>query len=598
MKLKTKIQFSLVAMFAILTILGISGGYYLDRLADDSIKMMQDNYNSLSYTKEMSFALNDLVSTLSIRDQPQRLRNINLNASFDRFETYLNLQEKNSTEQGELEITNVIRNDFQVFRDTVESYMTSEIVPEEVFSRSLDMQGLLQQVYQVNEDSIKSKTDQAFRTANWVTLFMLAVGFLFFVFIAVSMVYFPDYIVGPLNRMMDGIKEISRKNYSLRLPITTKDEFGELARSFNEMAEKLDEYESMNVAKILSEKSRIETIISQMNDAIIGLNRKNVVLFASRSALRLLHMKEEDVVGRSAAAVARENDMMAYFVGEVIEEKVQDTKTYPGINLEFDGKTYYYEKDILRVPGSNQHSKEGYVIILKNITEFKEQDIAKTNFMATLSHELKTPISAIDMSLGLLQDDRIGDLNEEQKDLTNTIHHNSMRLLNMVNEILEISKIETGNIQLAIEDAPPSEIVERAIEITKSLYATKGIPVEPHIAEGLPILSVDVQKTAGVLINFLTNALRYTPEDAPVRVNVVQNNGAIEFAVTDQGPGITPEEQEKIFIRYRRRKGDKTKGTGLGLAISKEFIEKQGGKIWVESEVGKGSRFAFSLPVK
>ncbi|MCB0677467.1 MAG: PAS domain-containing sensor histidine kinase, partial [Saprospiraceae bacterium] len=239
-----------------------------------------------------------------------------------------------------------------------------------------------------------------------------------------------------------------------------------------------------------------------------------------------------------------------------------------------------------------------YVIILKNVTELKEQDLAKTNFMATLSHELKTPISAIDMSLGLLRDERIGQLNEDQKDLATTIQQNSERLLKMVNEILDISRIETGQLQIQEEPADPAEIVLKAVEGTKTFFAEKGVRIQQHIADDLPSLLVDVPKTTGVLINFLTNAVRYSPENDFVRIAVVRRNGSIEFSVSDNGPGISREEQARIFKRFRRAKDDKTKGTGLGLSISKEFIEQQGGRIWVKSQVGKGSTFGFSLPVK
>ena len=118
-----------------------------------------------------------------------------------------------------------------------------------------------------------------------------------------------------------------------------------------------------------------------------------------------------------------------------------------------------------------------------------------------------------------------------------------------------------------------------------------------HILCGLPKVKTDVPKTTAVLTNFLTNAIRYTPNQETIEINVQRQNGSVEFYVKDKGPGISPFEQRKLFQPYRRASGDKTKGTGLGLAISKEFIEAQGGRIWVESKVGEGSNFAFALPV-
>ncbi|MBK7408062.1 MAG: HAMP domain-containing histidine kinase [Saprospirales bacterium] len=252
---------------------------------------------------------------------------------------------------------------------------------------------------------------------------------------------------------------------------------------------------------------------------------------------------------------------------------------------------------MLNVSENDQLMGDGSVIILKNITEFREQDMAKTNFMATLSHELKTPISAIDMSLALMLDNRIGELNDDQKELAQTINDNSQRLLRMVNEILDLSKIETGIMELSMEYATAEELIDRAMDNTRVFLSEKDIQVDKVLETRLPELHLDVQKTTAVLTNFLTNAIRYSPGQGHIRIAVHCTRDTVEFSVTDEGPGIPEEEQEKIFQRYSRSKNDRTKGTGLGLAISKEFVEKQGGRIWVKSKMGEGSTFGFVLPL-
>jgi signal transduction histidine kinase len=217
--------------------------------------------------------------------------------------------------------------------------------------------------------------------------------------------------------------------------------------------------------------------------------------------------------------------------------------------------------------------------------------------MATLSHELKTPIAAIDMSVNLLEDERIGQLNGEQWDLTGTIRLNTARILKMVNEILDISRIEAGKLQLELETVTPDTIVLRSLDNVKTFIAEKSVGIIQNIESSLPALNVDLHKTTAVLVNLLTNAVRYSPEQATIEINVQRQNGSIQFLVTDKGPGISEEEQRKLFQPYRRAAGDKTKGTGLGLAISKEFVEAHGGRIWVKSKVGKGSTFGFTLPL-
>lgn len=596
----------LLVNFTIFTAFGILGGYYLDHLSGSSIKLLRENYKTLHYTREMSLALHEITMVFSIKDAAPSYRRIKLRQAFEKFELYQEFLSKNIRELGEKDLTEELRADFSRFRETMWELRYEREVPVGVLMQSLNMQDLLEQVYRLNEERIEQTTDEAMNLANTVTLVMIIIGFLFFIFVVVAMFYFPDYIAAPIKELNQSIQQITFKNYNQRLDTSAKDEFGELARSFNTMAEKLDEYESMNVLQLLSEKKRIETIINEMNDPILGLDDEYEILFVNQKWLALTHLEESDVVGRPAMEVARENATM----GKMLNGLLQRTdgsgkgKAFPALSLQQNSKTYYYEQDLLRVTdpqmglnGTQTTDGNGWVVILRNVTEFKEKDLAKTNFMATLSHELKTPLSAIDMSLGLLKDERIGPLNEEQKDLAQTIQHNAARILNMVNEILDISRIETGNVSLNPEPVQPIEIVEKAITSTKTFTEEKQIKVLIKMEEDLPELMIDKEKTTGVLINFLTNAIRYSQKQDPLIVAVRRKGRRVEFSVTDQGPGISREEQGKIFARYRRVKDDKTKGTGLGLAISKEFVEAQGGKIWVKSKLGVGSTFGFELPM-
>jgi PAS domain S-box-containing protein len=595
--LKTKIRVGLLTAFTIIVILGILGGYFLDRTANNSIQLLQTNYRTLSYTREMSLALSDILNITAVREVSSNYRRISLRRALDRFELYLELQANNTTEQGEKDLTDALREDFENFKAAVYDFDQEQDSPIQLMMQNLNIQELLKQVYQLNEDHIQQKTKAAYDLASQVTLVLIILGFFFFVFAVIAMFYFPDYITNPIHQLTLSIQGIANRNYSQRLPVNSNDEFGEVAAAFNEMAAKLDEFESMNVSQLVAEKQRVETIVGKMNEAIIGVDQQNRVLFANERALGLIGEKEENLVGRSAEAIAQENPAFAQIAEEIWQVGETENQTVTNFLLERDGKTQYFEKDILRVAGGTNQEGDGFVVILKDVTGLKEQDLAKTNFMATLSHELKTPISAIDMSLGLLQDERIGTLNHDQEELAETIRQNSNRLLKMVNEILSVSKIETGIMELEYAEVLPREVVERALITTHSFIREKRLELHADIESDLPLIEVDLQQTTGVLINFLTNAVRYSPEGGNLWVQVVRESGNVRFSVKDEGPGIPVEERQAVFNRYQRRKDDQTQGTGLGLAISKEFIEKQGGRIWVESEEGKGSTFYFSIPI-
>lgn len=240
----------------------------------------------------------------------------------------------------------------------------------------------------------------------------------------------------------------------------------------------------------------------------------------------------------------------------------------------------------------------GKVFVLKNVTQFKELDQAKTNFIATVSHELKTPLSSIKMSLKLLKDIRVGEMNQEQLELLEHINDDSDRLLKITSELLDLSQVESGNLKLSFSLARPIEIVRFALDAVKLQADQKSIQLELSCEDDLPKVNVDLQKTAWVLVNFLSNALRYSSEKSKVLIEVERKDGLVVFSVRDFGKGIEDRYQKRLFDRYFQvpTDGMNKSGSGLGLAISKDFIEAQQGRIGLESGLGEGSRFFFSLP--
>ncbi|MCX2478182.1 ATP-binding protein [Pedobacter sp. MC2016-15] len=231
-------------------------------------------------------------------------------------------------------------------------------------------------------------------------------------------------------------------------------------------------------------------------------------------------------------------------------------------------------------------------------TEFKQLNEARTNFIATISHELKTPISSVKMSLKLLEDTRVGDLNLEQKQLVEHIKDDCSRLLQITGELLNLAQAETGQLQLSFVKADPEEIVRYAMNAISFQAQQRNIQLELVSNQNLPKVNADVEKTAWVLINFLSNALRYSTEHSKVQISIAEKDQSVEFSVRDYGKGIDEQYRKRLFDRYFQvpSDGNNKSGSGLGLAISKDFIEAENGTIWVESEMGEGSRFCFQLP--
>lgn len=557
--LKTKLIISLGFLFLVILLFGILGVFYINKLSADAENIIKNNYETLVFSNNMLKAIDE------IPDNKNAIAN---------FESNLKKQEKNITEPGEKPATEDLRKNFEALK----------VNPHDS-SNYNQIRQLLQEINNINQTAIYKKNEIAKHTSD-DAIFWLTITFSLLSLVAFTLVMnIPRVIATPVRALSEGIEEIANKNYSKRIYLDQKDEFGDLANTFNIMAGKLDEYEHSNLAKIKFEKRRIETIINQMKDGIIGLDEKKNILFLNAVAENLLGLKESEIIGKYAADIALKNDLMRTLLQN---RNVNELKIYT------DQKESYFNKDVLDV--TNNDEVIGQVIVLRNITPFHELNEAKTNFIATVSHELKTPISSIKMSAQLLADSRISSLTSDQKELLKSITDDADRLLKITSELLNMSQAETGNIQLKLQAVQPETIVKQALQAVLFQAQQKNIIIKKNIPQPLPSVQADAEKTSWVLINFLTNAIKYSHESSAIEISVSQKENKISFAVADHGKGIEEKYLPKIFDRYFKVPGTyERSGTGLGLAISKEFIEAQGGVINVESVLNEGSIFSFTL---
>ncbi|GEM_PF-26722 len=597
---KTKIRVALLLLFGAIALLGGVGSWALHSISEHAVQMMEENYQSMAYTREMSMALTEMVQVIALQQSTSSFRRVNLRKAFDRFERYLELLKSHIDEPSQFELLDQVTSGYEMLKANLKQLQNTRELSPQVYIQLLNLQSLLESVYRLHEVEIKHKSTEVKRTADQVSLFMIMLGIVFFIFALLAMYYFPLYITRPIAELHHGIKQVAAKNYSERLDLPQHDEFGMLARAFNEMAARLEHYEKLNYEQLLAEKRRIETLINETRDAIFGLDNDGTILFANKAARHLLGAESsQQLEGAHPRQLKEQFPLSERIFHELLQGPITEHTTFPTIAIDHSHQELFYTKDILVVHSENDASKPpiGYILVLKNVTELKQQDLAKTRFMATLSHELKTPISAIGMSLRLLQDPRVGQLNHEQEELLQTIGQNATRLLQMINEVLDISRIETGKLIYEIETAAPCRLAQQAINQIATFAHDKRLQVLLDCAEAIPMVQADAKKTIAILTNLLTNAIRYAPEKSTIRVKVYAPKlQEIAFAVIDQGPGIAAEELPRLFGRYERRAGDQTKGTGLGLAISKEFAEGQNGRIEVHSTPGQGSTFILILP--
>jgi len=578
MRIKTKLYLGIGLLFILIVLLAFFAVKQINSLASASENIIRDNKETIVYTQNMLKVLS------GIHQDKDALRT---------FETYLLKQKKNITEAGEKELTEKLSESFQQLLNNPDDKTVL-----------LDLQSYLYEIWEINLNAIDRKSTIAAQTADKSILLISIISVFCFIISLLLFILLPGNISNPIRELTRSIKQIADNDYSQRVSFESHSDFGDLAKSFNAMAQKLEEFNKSNISKLLAERKITETLLNKIQYPIIGFDKNLKITLINEEFLKIAGLEGRNLIGENVLEVAGENEL----IGKLIiiepenEYKFSFINANSRIHIEKQGKDTYFEKEIQDISYTTQYEKEehilGYVIILKNITKFMELDLAKTNFIATVSHELKTPISAIKFSLQLLENEKTGALNNEQRELIMSCEEDTNTLLRLVSEILNFTQVETGKIQLNIMPSHLKEVIQYAINTNKPIADQRNIVITEDYPLDLPEVLIDKEKTAWVLTNLISNAIRYSYDNSQINISILQIGNRAKISVTDAGQGIDSQYQIKIFDRYFRVPGTKKEGTGLGLAISKEFIEAQGGQIAVESKAGEGSTFSIILNCK
>lgn len=605
--LKNRLSAGFGFLLIMVILLWTTGTYFIYNLSNRSSAMLKENYQTVESAKFLIQSIDEIKNeqlTGLLRGNGQQ-RDSLFHISFINFSRNLEAVKNNVTEEGEAELIKKLEDSFYIYLSTYDSLPeNNRVTPESLRHFILTystVRDYIVQLWDMNMKAISYKNSLVKNTSHRAFMIMSLIGLICFVISALFFFRYPGYISRPIRQLTQGIKEIANRNYEKRLQFKSHDELGELAQAFNQMAAKLDEYEHSNLSKLLLEKKRIDTIINNMKDAIIGLDESKQIIFANTIACEIFQTSSPKLTGQYIPDLLRRNEIFSLVFKDICENEDPAKKDFHPVKLAKDGRPVYYTREILDIAltktGDELPVHVGRVIIMKNITHFLEQAEAKTNFIATISHELKTPISSLRLNLKLLDDHRIGELNEEQKDIVRALKEETHKMSTITAELLDLAQVETGNIPLNFQPVIPSEIIRYVRNPALNQAGSKQIRIVFSNPDHLPEIYCDSEKTAWVLLNMLNNAIQYSPEGSLIRVEVTQVRDFVRFMVQDFGMGIEEQYLQQIFEKYFRVPDSGQKGTGLGLAISKEFINKQHGRIWVESVPGKGSNFFFELPL-
>lgn len=399
---------------------------------------------------------------------------------------------------------------------------------------------------------------------------------------------FSQDVTKPLRKMSIMASEIARGNFDRKINIRTKDEVKELADAFNFMTDRL----KTTINQLEDGRGKMKAILTSMFDGIIAIDKHGKIILTNPSVEKILEFKEEPPIGKHVMEVVRNHELMDFF-NEVFKENKPVFK---------EMKVIYPKIRFLRLHLSpikmDDGSIMGAVAVIRDITELRKLERIRKDFVANVTHELRTPLTSITGFIETLLDGHYKDP-EVTKRFLEIIDFESKRLSNLINDILDLSKIETGKVNFKNEQVDVKQVCLKVLKIFETRISEKNMQIRIDIPDNLPKALGDKGWLKHVFMNLIDNAIKYTPDGGKITISAEEHGYNIKVAVSDTGIGIPHDHQNRIFERFYRVDKARSRqegGTGLGLSIVKHIIQSMGGKIWVESVEGKGSTFYFTLP--
>ena len=453
-------------------------------------------------------------------------------------------------------------------------------------------------LFEINQAAINDAGERTRLIAGQTAFGMMLASIVTLLLSIVATAWLIRGIVTPAEQLTDRVKQIGGGMLDLKIDVLSDDEIGQLSREFNKMTERLKRFEQMNIDQILSEKRKADTIVRSITDGLIMTDAAMRVVHINQVVSDLFRLGDADLIGRSLQSVINDARIVSLVASGIPAEPPAD-QTSSLLQFSRGDKVLYFRPKVTRIL-DGEGALYGILLLLQDVTQFKELDRMKSDFIATLSHEFRTPVTSINMSVDILNQGILGPLNDKQKELIASAKEDCFRLTKLARELLQLSKLESGRTQLKNEELDIRALIESALRPLSVQFNEKDVRLRAEVASDLPRLIADEQQLVWVVNNLVTNALKYTQPGGSVTVRAREDEGNLLMEVEDTGVGIAPEHLVSIFDKFVqvKRFQDATPGSvGLGLAIAKEIVDMYGGKIWASSAVGKGSTFSVRLPL-
>lgn len=594
--MKKRIFIGLAPIFVLLAVMGVYAVSLFEQLGNSIDVILRENFRSVVAGQEMKESAERMDSALffSLVGEEERGRKMyDLNLPI--FRKNLEVELHNVTLPGEQELADSLKNlrtqytlRAGAFWKTGDIETRRKMYFEEMLPTFTRIKDTAQEVIRINQDNMQEADKRAreisVRSTRYM-IFAIAAGLAVATFFAYQL---QRAILQPIRAVTAVAKDLGEGKLDQVVPVASHDELGQLADAFNKLAGKLRAYRQVTTDQILQARQMTEITFSALPDPVIALSPEGRIDFTNPAAARLL--EKLDLQSALPAAVQPE-----------LERVLKGGEDYLPVSFAKALCLRVNDREIFLLPriiGMRDESEHlfGAAVILQDVTRFRLMDEVKTNLLSTVSHELKTPLTSVRMGLHLLLEERIGSLNSKQTELLIAARDDSERLLRMINDLLDLAKLESHGNTLPLTVTPAREVIDNAAADLREMVEARGMRFTVDISPNLPSVAVDAQQIAHVFSNLVSNAVKHTKPGEEIAIHVAAQDSSVRYSVRDHGMGIAPEHRVRLFERFYRVPGAEVSGAGLGLAIAKEIVTAHGGTIGVDSTPGEGSEFYFDLP--
>jgi len=598
--LRQKLSLGFGGLLLIILIIGIQSIIHLTKLGGSIDVILRENYRSVIACQQMKEALERMDSGILFKllgytqEGDELIRKNELV-----FEMALQVELNNITLPGEGERANHLQDLFNQYKTVFKKVedprsliaVRRTLYFAQLFPLFLQIKNTASEILQMNQQNMSDANDlarvsgAASRKQMYILLFagtIVALGFIFFT---------GRWILRPINRLIQSADEIRRGNLDLVVQTESRDEVGHLSEAFNAMAASLREFRRSDQAKLIRIQRATQQAFDSLPDAVAVIDLEGKVEVATEMARDIFGLRPN----------TRIFDLPFGWMADLYNDALNkghsaEQKDHQRVIQQFvSGEERYYRPEAIPIL-DNDRQPTGVILVLQDVTQLRQQDEMKRGVISTVSHQLKTPLTSIRMAIHLLLEEKVGTLTEKQVELLLAAREDSDRLHSILNNLLDISRIESGRVLMEFRTVSPHSMVLEALEPFQRGAQDQGVTLNVDLPGDLPEVWADTVRMNHGLANLLSNALRYTPAGGRVTVLARADEEWVHFSVSDTGRGIPSKYLPRIFEQFFRvpEQGKET-GAGLGLAIVKEIVEAHGGTVGVESTEGKGSTFTFTL---